>query len=139
MKRILVCLDTSPRATNVLARAIELAKLTGAKLTLFRSVGLPPDLPHDVIGTSPNELAQRLLADARRDIERIANEVPVDHRGGAYVHVGVAWDAICNAARELDCDLVVIGSHGYGGFDRLLGTTAARVVNHADRSVLVIR
>ena len=36
-------------------------------------------------------------------------------------------------------DLIVVGSHGYSGIDHLLGTTAARVVNHADRSVLVVR
>jgi nucleotide-binding universal stress UspA family protein len=36
-------------------------------------------------------------------------------------------------------DLIVIGSHGYDALDRLLGTTAAKVVNHADRSVLVVR
>ena len=35
--------------------------------------------------------------------------------------------------------VIVIGSHGYGGLERLLGTTAARVVNHADRAVLVVR
>ena len=35
--------------------------------------------------------------------------------------------------------LVIIGSHGYGGIDHLLGTTAARIVNHADRPVLVFR
>jgi nucleotide-binding universal stress UspA family protein len=35
--------------------------------------------------------------------------------------------------------LIVIGSHGYGGLDRVLGTTAARVVNHALCSVLVVR
>jgi nucleotide-binding universal stress UspA family protein len=42
-------------------------------------------------------------------------------------------------ARAIGADLIVIGSHGYGGLDRVLGTTAARVVNHADRSVLVVR
>ena len=36
-------------------------------------------------------------------------------------------------------DLIVIGSHGYGAIDRVLGTTAAKVVNHADRTVLVVR
>jgi nucleotide-binding universal stress UspA family protein len=35
--------------------------------------------------------------------------------------------------------LIVIGAHGYGIVDRILGTTAGRVVNHADRSVLVVR
>jgi nucleotide-binding universal stress UspA family protein len=38
-----------------------------------------------------------------------------------------------------DVDLIVIGSHGYGALDHVLGTTAAKVVNHADRSVLVVR
>ena len=52
---------------------------------------------------------------------------------------GEGADAICSAAREHDVDLIVIGSHGYGILDRLLGTTAAKVVNHADRSVLVVR
>ncbi len=35
-------------------------------------------------------------------------------------------------------DLIVLGSHGYGGIDRLLGTTAAHVANRAERNVLVV-
>jgi nucleotide-binding universal stress UspA family protein len=31
------------------------------------------------------------------------------------------------------------GSHGSGGLDRILGTTAAKVVDHADRNVRVVR
>jgi nucleotide-binding universal stress UspA family protein len=42
-------------------------------------------------------------------------------------------------AERLDAALVIIGSHGYGGLDRVIGTTAARVVNHADRTVVVVR
>jgi len=55
------------------------------------------------------------------------------------VRTGVPWQAICEAAREQEAELIILGSHGYGGFDRLLGTTAAKVVNHADRSVMVVR
>jgi nucleotide-binding universal stress UspA family protein len=33
----------------------------------------------------------------------------------------------------------VIGCHGYSGLDRVIGTTAGKVVNHADRSVFVVR
>jgi universal stress protein F len=47
--------------------------------------------------------------------------------------------SIERAAAENDVDMIVIGSHGYHGLDRVLGTTAAKVVNHADRSVLVVR
>ena len=35
--------------------------------------------------------------------------------------------------------MIVLCSHGYGGIDRLIGTTASKVVNLADRSVLVVR
>jgi nucleotide-binding universal stress UspA family protein len=48
------------------------------------------------------------------------------------------WKAILGVAERLDVDLIVIGSHGYGGLDRVLGTNAARVVNLGDRSVLVV-
>jgi nucleotide-binding universal stress UspA family protein len=46
---------------------------------------------------------------------------------------------VCGAAKALDADLIVVGSHGYGTVDRLLGTTAAKIVNHAECSVLVVR
>lgn len=140
MKKILTCLDSSPRAPKVLATAVELAERTGAKVTLFRCVGVPPDIAQrDVIGISPSELMDRLVEDAKKDLTRLAAEVPTQVQGGIEVRVGTPWDGICAGAQALDADLIVIGSHGYGGLDRLLGTTAAKVVNHADRSVLVVR
>jgi len=80
-----------------------------------------------------------LLESAKRELLDLARDVPPDLIDDILVHVGSPWDAICNAAQAHEADLVVIGSHGYGALDRLLGTTAAKVVNHADRSVLVVR
>jgi universal stress protein F len=139
MKSILVGLDASPRAKDVLAAAIDLARRTGAKLRLFRAVGLPPELPTNLWSLPPTQVTATLLATGRSEIEAAAETVPPELLDGATAQVGVAWDAICSAAREYDVDLVVIGSHGYGILDRLVGTTAAKVVNHADRSVLVVR
>ena len=140
MNKILTCLDSSPRADHVLAAAVDLARRTGAKLTLFRSVGLPPELGHDdVIGVSPNQLIDRLLASARESLEKSSAELPPELVDGIEVRVGTPWYAICDEAKTIGADLIVIGSHGYGGVDRILGTTAAKVVNHADRSVLVVR
>ena len=139
MNRILVALDSSPRAPGVLAAAVDLARRTGAKLRLLRCVGLPPELPTNVWAIPPAQVTETFLVNAKREIEDAAANVPPELLDGAYAQVGVAWDAICAAAREHDADLIVIGSHGYGLLDRLLGTTAAKVVNHADRSVLVVR
>jgi universal stress protein F len=139
MKRILVGLDSSQRARVVLDAAIDLARRTGAKLRLFRAVGLPPEMPSTMWAMPPNQMLETLLAASRRELDEYAATVPPELLDGATTHIGVAWDAICAAARELDVDLVVIGSHGYSVLDRIIGTTAAKVVNHTDRSVLVVR
>lgn len=139
MRRLLVCLDASPRAALVLDAAVDLARRCGAKLTLFRGVGLQPDLPPEAYATSPNELMELLVARARDELTRLATRVPADLLEGVYAHVGVPWQAICDAAVERDADVIVIGSHGYSGIDKLIGTTAAKVVNHSDRSVYVVR
>lgn len=139
MKRILACLDTSPRASTVLAAARDLATRTGAKLAVFRSVGLPAEIDKEFLAISPNDVVDQLVSRAKEDLARVAADVPKDVLEGVFVRVGSPWDAICTEARELDADVIVLGSHGYSGLDRILGTTAAKVVNHADRSVMVVR
>jgi nucleotide-binding universal stress UspA family protein len=139
MKRILTCLDGSQRAPYVLATAVTLARSMGAKLRLFRAVSIPSEVPPRLYSVSPNDLPGILLESAKSELSELARDVPPELIDGLEVHIGSPWDAICAAAHSTDADLVVIGSHGYGALDRVLGTTAAKVVNHVDRSVLVVR
>lgn len=139
MKKILVGLDGSQRERGVLDAAIALARKTGAKLVLCRSVGVPHDIPSEAYGTSPEELPKLLESRARGDLEKLLAIVPAECRGGVHLVIGNPWPSIERAAREEDVDLIVIGAHGYDALDRVLGTTAAKVVNHADRAVLVVR
>lgn len=139
MKKILVGLDGSPRAAVVLEAAIALAKKTGAKLLLFRSIGVSPDLPGEVYAMSPEEIPMLLERRAQTELETMARAIPPEHFAGTSVVMGTPWQSIDAAAEKEDVDLIMIGAHGYGGLDRVLGTTAAKVVNHAQRSVLVVR
>jgi universal stress protein F len=139
MNKILVALDGSSRSDSVLAGAIGVARAQGAKLVLMRSIGLPADLPQDLWQSSDEPLLDLLERRARTYLGECDEKVPAEVRGETMVVVGSPWQAICNAARDIRADLVVIGSHGYSGFDRLLGTTAAKVVNHAPCSVLLVR
>ncbi len=139
MKRILVCLDASARAPFVLETAVDLARRTNARLCLFRSVGLPPEVDQEYYVHSPANVMDTMLNKAKADLANMSRGVPEILLDGTYVRIGTPWDSICTEAKELDVDMIVIGSHGYGGLDRILGTTAAKVVNHADRSVLVVR
>ena len=138
MKTILVALDGSPRAPGILALAVSLAKLNGAKLVLMRSFGLPPAMPPHVWALPDGSLIDSLRHDAT-SLEGCAKEVPAELFGEIRVELGTPWQAVCQAARSVDADLVVIGAHGYSGVDHLLGTTAAKVVNHIDRPLLVVR
>ena len=139
MERILVGLDTSPRSQTVLDAAIDLARRTGAKLRLLRAVGLPAELPANVWAMPPAQLTEQFLVTAKSDLDDAARAIPPDLYEGSTAQVGVAWETICRVARECHADLIVIGSHGYGVLDRIIGTTAAKVVNHCDRSVFVVR
>ncbi|HEY3819008.1 MAG TPA: universal stress protein [Polyangiaceae bacterium] len=139
MKQILVGVDGSPRAPLVLTTAVAIARALGARIVLLRTVGLPPDVPQDFWKTTDEPLLDVLERRARLYLEEEAAKLPPEVLGGIEVAVGTPWQAICDTARTLGADLIVIGSHGYAGFDRLLGTTAAKVVNHASGSVLVVR
>jgi universal stress protein F len=141
MKKILVGLDGSNRAGAVLEASVTLARALGGQLVFVRAVGLPPDLPQDFFKSTDEPPADFLCRGARSYLEERLADVPVEllAPGGIEAPVGVAWDAVCSAARRLHVDLIVIGSHGYGAIDRVLGTTAAKIVNHAPCSVLVVR
>ncbi len=47
--------------------------------------------------------------------------------------------AVIVAVRQYDAGLLVIGSHGHGRFEGLLGSTGTKLVRHSPASVLVIR
>jgi universal stress protein F len=139
VKRILVALDSSPRAPMVLAAADRLAELTGAALVVFRAVMVPPDMPRDLFTVTDLRLEDVLTRNAYSDLERLTKDIPRSRLEKIVTEFATPWDGVCRAAREQVADLIVIGSHGYGGLDRVLGTTAGKVVNHADRNVLVVR
>ncbi|HEY8090111.1 MAG TPA: universal stress protein [Polyangiaceae bacterium] len=139
MKRILVGLDGSPRAAHVLATAVAIAGAQSARLILVRSVGPPPDVPQDFWKTTEEPLLDVLKKRAQEYLDGQATQVHEGLLEKTSVLIGVPWQAICETARRDEADLIVVGSHGYAGLDHLLGTTAAKVVNHATCSVLVVR
>lgn len=137
MKSILVAVDTSRRAPHVVDAASEIAHKFGATLRLLRVIELPPDIPP--AGAThgdpvPSQVAQNVI----QELNDLAMRTTGVMIGPPLVSFGRAWREIIDAAAKHDVDLIVVGSHGYHGWDRVLGTTAARVANLADRDVLVV-
>lgn len=142
-KQILAALDDSPRAPEVLRHAAGLAAHTGARLHLCHAVNVPIGLPTDAWMLSFDDLQARLIDHAKHTLTRLVDQLhpsttPI-HWGDHLTRIGRPAQVIVDLADEHHVDLIVIGSHGYGPVDRLLGTIAARVVNTANISVLVVR
>jgi universal stress protein F len=141
VRRILVGLDGSPRESLVLAAAQELALKFDATLLLVRAVGVPPEIPAEAWQDPELSVKEYLEKRARQGLEHCEKQLceALRSRHSLEVVVATPWQALCSCAQEHQMDLIVIGSHGYSGLDRVLGTTAARVVNHASCSVFVVR
>jgi len=137
MRSILVALDRSEHAAQVFAAAARLAKSTGAWLYLMRVLAVPPEIP-PAANVPSNGLELELDRDARRYLRRFMEGEPAVRFGPPVVVVGDPWHQILDAARQLGVDLVVVGGHRRHGFERVLGTVADKVVDHADRDVLVV-
>ena len=66
--------------------------------------------------------------------------IPDEYRGDFLVREGNVSREICDTAKQMESDLVVISTHGETGFQHaLLGSTAERVVQRAPCPVLVVR
>src|SRR5271156_532548 len=112
MKKLLVALDGSPRQDGVLLAAIALARKSGAAVVLFRSVGVPMEIPAEAFGVAPAAVPALLEERAIRELDEIRTRVPSDVPCKTKTMVGTPWQSIERIAAEEDVDLIVIGSHG---------------------------
>lgn len=124
-------------AASVLAAADEIAIRFDARVIAWRAIEPPQEIP-PAAHTSPDGLDDELVRTASESLSLLVGDRARITLAPPKVIHGEPWRAIVDIGKTLHVDLIVIGSHAYGGWDRLLGTTAAKVVNHADRNVLVV-
>jgi nucleotide-binding universal stress UspA family protein len=139
MKTILVALDNSTVAPNVVEAAVAMARSFGASLIFARAVGLPTELPPEALTMDADGLAGLLEKNALRELTLLTASVPEGVARTHIVQVGTPWQVVCELAETHDVDLIMLGAHGRRLVDRVLGTTTNRVVSHTRRSVYVVR
>jgi nucleotide-binding universal stress UspA family protein len=139
--RILVPLDGSVLAEEILVPIGRLAEQLGAELLVLRVV---EPLPPSVRANTPHSIAslqERGLATARSYLARTLDRIRlVDKAVSARAIVGHPSTAIADAAREADVDLIAMVTHGRGGLKRLImGSVAAATLQRATVPLLLIR
>lgn len=128
--RIVAAVDSSDTAFAVIARATELARAPGAQVRVLR---VEPYLDQARASLPRSDV------EVGREVQRLEAGIPDEHRAGSTVVRGDPARTICAFAKEYGADIVVIGAHAYGWTERVVGTTAAWVVDHIDRPLLVVR
>jgi nucleotide-binding universal stress UspA family protein len=140
LRRLMVPLDGSPLAEAVLPLAADLARTVGAEIVLVRvepwlAVMAPEYGYYPDMGRIDAEIA----ADAKQYLEETRRRLPTDIDVKTIVLRGGPAALLTEFARTEGIDLVIMSTHGRGGFKRLvMGSTADRMVR-SGAPVLLIR
>ena len=141
LQKIVCALDLSEHSKLVAEYATMLAKMSGASivavyaaptLTQYTGFHVPPNTIDSFVG--------EIVSGAEKAMTDFVTEHFPEVQVKAEVVVGYAAEEILSLAENEDADLIVMGTHGRKGIDRILfGSVAEKVVKTSSRPVLTIR
>ncbi|NLM30686.1 MAG: universal stress protein [Methanomicrobiales archaeon] len=139
-RMILVAIDGSKPADRALETAIEEARVWNAEVHVIYVIesglfsSLPMDNTLEIIYSVLQKEGEEILESAREKAD--AAGVPVT----THLRQGHAGSRIVSLAEDLGVDLIILGSHGKSGVDRLfLGSVTDYVVRNSSITTTVVR
>ena len=134
LRKILVPVDFSEHSRKAVEYAIAFAKQFGADLNLVHVVRPYP------VGPEMAPVDIESIQDAKTELETMRKQVAETVHCQASLRTGDPCFEVISAARQLDVDLIILSTHGRTGLAHLvLGSTAEKLVRHAECPVLVVR
>ena len=136
ISRILVATDFSPHASHALEWARSLADGLGAKLILLHVIDM-----FSGAATGGAETGIDFIHLLREEADKCMGELKaLVPDAETAIREASPRPAIVNAALELNCQLIVMGTHGHSGLEHLLlGSVADYVVRNSRVPVLTVR
>jgi nucleotide-binding universal stress UspA family protein len=138
-KHILIAVDPSDIGVHATLVGLDLASALGAEVAFIHAIG-PAISDGAWYAVASPELTEPPDSEISRVLASLQGRAPVPKDSQRFVPVGDPAASIAGAARDWPADLVVIGSHGREGIDRVvLGSVAESVARHAPCPVLIVR
>lgn len=140
ISKILIPYDFSETADLSLEHAIFMAKLMKAEITLLHiveTVSFTSAISHALSG-----FEQKIESATNDKLEQLAREIHMKSGIALTVRteVGRIYKKICNVAKEIDADIIIMGTHGVSGYEKFsVGTNTSRVVQEAPCPVLSVQ
>lgn len=151
IQKILIAIDESKHAEHAAEYGFDIARKFNAAVGLVNIIE-PAVMPQMTATADPimgmpiqgTGIEEMELMDIQKNqsenivdhiVNKLAGDMPVTH----FTEFGSTADGIIKCSKEFKADLVVLGTHGRTGFDRLfMGSVAEHVVRHSEVPVLVV-
>lgn len=138
-KCVLIATDLSPHGKKVLERALAMASGSEANVHIIHVVEHSPlsyagefSIPID------GNVEQQIEAGALEALQAIALKHGINE-DNICLSQGSVKRAVTEHAKKIHADLIVVGSHGFGAIDLLLGSRANAILHHAPCDIWVFK
>lgn len=135
-RHLLIAVDLTKENDIVVEKAIELARLFGAKVSMAHIIEPLPGYGYAYIGVADFE--SELRQEAQQSMATLAERFGVD-LANCHVEVGPTKSELVGIVLKQHVDCIVAGSHGRHGVAELLGSTAHAIVHGAPCDVITVR
>ena len=139
-KKVLIPIDFSDCAINALKYAISFSKSTESRLVLLYAYHIP--IPAAEAGlTIDANLADEFIEEGKDKMENLYEQFPdLKELSEPYeIKMSFASDAIVSTAREVEADLIIMGTHGAtNAFDEMVGSNTLHVIKKCEIPVLAV-
>jgi len=142
IRKILYATDYSESSVPAGEYALTIGRMAGAELHVLHVIGEFADKRQSMVQPEAMVLLEREVEkQAVREMEIFCQERFGDGiRYRSEVLVGLPFEAILQRAESLPADLIVVGTHGRTGLERVfVGSTAERLVRRSKIPVLTVR
>ncbi|MBG0776899.1 MAG: universal stress protein [Desulfovibrionaceae bacterium] len=141
IKKILCAVDFSDQSVMVADYAVELAKAMDAKvIVVYVAPSMSQYVGFHVAPNSIESFVGEIVSGAEKTMDNFLAENFAGMQVEGRVVTGYAAEEILNVADDEAVDMIVMGTHGRKGIDRILfGSVAEKVVKSAIQPVLTIR
>ncbi len=141
-RKIMIATDGSELVKRAVDLAIEIAKLSEAKLYAVHVIALEGNsIIHSRDEEQKKALKEQLIVEGKKATDYVENIGRTANVGvESTILEGKPANEIIDFAEKNDIDLIVVGTHGKTGIQKfLIGSVSENVVMHSERAVLVAR
>ncbi len=139
-KHILIATDLSDDFATVADTALTIAKRSNAKLSIVHVIEHTPvvygggefSIPLDM------NLEEHLSHNVRKALAEVGDRYGIS-ADNQFVGHGSVKKEVLELAKQLNVDLIIVGSHGHSGVELLLGSVANAILHSANCDVLAVR